>query len=131
MQSEWKDTYKIGITEIDQTHEHLFALFNEFVDLCRIRAPMQTLLTKYHDLITYVEDHFIEEEHIMLQRGYADFDNHKNIHTHLINDAKEVEKDLVQAKDGDDLLPYIDCLQSLIIEHILHKDSQITHQPSD
>lgn len=126
MHCEWKDTYKIGIEEIDQTHEHLFALFNEFVKLTIERAPLSTLLAKFHDLISYVEDHFAEEEQIMLDRGFEDFADHKDIHTHLIHDAKEVEKDLSRACDSDDMLPYIHCLQSLIIEHILRQDSQIT-----
>ena len=126
MHSTWKDAYKIGIEEIDQTHEHLFALFNEFVELCEKRAPLQTLLSKFHTLISYVEVHFAEEEQIMQDRGYEDFADHKDIHSHLICDAKEVAKDLARAEDSDDMLPYIHCLQSLIIEHILRQDSQIT-----
>ncbi len=125
MQTDWKKDFEIGILEIDRAHTNLFNQFNDFVELSQSGAKLDLILQKFITLIENVESHFMEEEEIMAKINFHDLQNHALIHKQLLDDAKEVTIELSNADEPADMLPYITCLQKLIIEHVLYHDSQI------
>ncbi len=125
MQTEWQPHYEIGIPEIDRAHHQLFNSFNDFIDLSNSGAKVDLILQKFITLIDNVERHFVEEENIMAEIKFHDLQNHALIHRKLLDDAKEVTVELSNASVSDDMMPYINCLKNLIVEHVVRHDSQI------
>gem|GEM_PF-1951233 len=125
MKKEWSDSYKLDIPIIDDAHEKLFDGFNQFIEKAEQRASTAELTISFRELLQDVATHFAEEEEIMLDMGYSSFKTHKEIHDNLIHDANEVAHDLELTNDEIDILPFIECLHTIVIDHIIECDLMI------
>lgn len=77
--SEWSPALCIGVAEIDQQHEELFALANALVDAVGA-ARTERLLELLAHLGSYIAKHFETEEALMRRTGYPDRDAHVREH---------------------------------------------------
>ena len=69
---EWRDGFKIGITQVDMEHRHLFTL---------VRAlNLQTVDSTVEELLEYVVTHFTNEQDLMEKSGYPAFEQHLKLH---------------------------------------------------
>jgi hemerythrin-like metal-binding protein len=97
---DWNDDYLIGIDEIDLQHQYFAKLIN------RIEAKVSSIaLAEGHsplltELVYYARFHFLSEENIMAEAGYPKLDEHKRLHSELIqrlnNEIHMLESDLVE-----------------------------------
>ena len=69
---EWRDGFKIGITQVDQEHRHLFTL---------VRAlNLESVDHTVDELLDYVVTHFSNEQQMMEKSGYPAFEQHLKLH---------------------------------------------------
>ena len=69
---EWRDGFKIGISQVDQEHRHLFTL---------VRAlNLQSVQATVEELLDYVVTHFSNEQNLMEASGYPAFEQHLKLH---------------------------------------------------
>lgn len=69
---EWRDGFKIGITQVDQEHRHLFTL---------VRAlSLDSVDHTIDELLDYVVTHFSNEQELMEKSGYPAFEQHLKLH---------------------------------------------------
>ncbi|MCR4822260.1 MAG: bacteriohemerythrin [Treponema sp.] len=80
----WDPKYKIGIPVIDEQHENLVKLCNDFhqsllknQDIENYRLLVRETLEK---CLEYAEKHFKEEERLMIASKYKGYKKHKAIH---------------------------------------------------
>jgi hemerythrin len=76
----WTETYAIGQTGVDEDHQKLFELFNRFRDSVGAGQSRETYTPFLLELADYSRYHFLREEALMRQRGYPDYDKHKQMH---------------------------------------------------
>ncbi len=69
---EWRDGFKIGLTQVDQEHCHLFTL----VRALNLQSVDQTV----DELLEYVVTHFSNEQELMEKSGYPAFEQHLKLH---------------------------------------------------
>lgn len=69
---EWRDGFKIGVTQVDQEHRHLFSL----VRALNLESVDQTV----EELLDYVVTHFSNEQELMEKSGYPAFEQHLKLH---------------------------------------------------
>lgn len=69
---EWRDGFKINITQVDDEHRHLFALVKAL--------DLQTVDKTLEELLDYVVTHFSNEQALMEKSGYPAFDQHLKLH---------------------------------------------------
>lgn len=69
---EWRDGFKIGITQVDQEHRHLFTL----VGALNLESVDRTV----DELLDYVVTHFSNEQEMMEKSGYPAFEAHLKLH---------------------------------------------------
>jgi hemerythrin len=79
----WGDEYLVGEATIDQEHQMLFQLINEFYDAfqeAKRRSDLMRLLTQ---LVVYAEKHFQHEEENMAAHAYPAIEEHHLLHVEL------------------------------------------------
>ena len=90
MSLEWKDSYKIGDPEVDQQHQYLFELTNEFMKADSLSALRSLLMSLYK----HTREHFEKEEALMRRIGFPELAAHLEIHNQLLRRLNELSMDV-------------------------------------
>lgn len=69
---EWRQGFKVNIEQVDNEHQHLFAL----VKALNLDSVQQTV----EELLDYVVVHFSNEQELMEKSGYPAFEQHLKLH---------------------------------------------------
>jgi hemerythrin len=94
----WKDTYSIGVAEIDTQHRRLFSLADELHSAMnggKAKAIMEQVL---ENLINYTKTHFAAEERLMLRCNYPEYQLHKAKHDEMTNKVLQLQHDFQTGK---------------------------------
>ncbi|MBO5373408.1 MAG: bacteriohemerythrin [Lachnospiraceae bacterium] len=125
---QFTDDCRIGVTEIDQEHEHLFSLINQAYDLLAsedadLRLTAQTLL---HQLKEYANTHFAHEEAYMKKIGDPELESQKQEHADFIAYINTINigyLDNTRVKPA--LKSMLDYLSRWLFRHIIGSDTLI------
>ena len=117
----WDEKYRVGNEQIDQEHQFLFRLINDFYDAFMAKKDRMQVLNLLNRLVDYAQKHFTNEEALMREIGYVDLDNHCSHHEKLFEqifslNAKFSDRTLNPAHDT--LL----FLKNWLSDHIVHED---------
>lgn len=94
---DWKDSFALGIAEVDAEHRELVALINELHAALGRRAgddEIKRFLANVHE---HIADHFATEERIMQQSGYGEFEQHRADHTRLLDEIRAMIANYAEA----------------------------------
>lgn len=87
---EWRDSFRIGIDEVDFEHRELIELINGAsagVERGETGEPLDAVLGEIHAVISA---HFALEERVMQARNYPARDEHKADHERLLDDIRDL-----------------------------------------
>lgn len=87
----WRETYNIGIDEVDQQHQELVVKLNEFLDACIQQKGKEKIMETLAFLRDYTVEHFRTEEAIMLKHNYPEYVEHKKDHDDFVASVLELE----------------------------------------
>ncbi len=87
----WRETYNIGIDEVDQQHQELVVKLNEFLDACIQQKGKDKIMETLAFLRDYTVEHFRSEEEIMLKYNYPEYAEHKKDHDDFVASVLELE----------------------------------------
>jgi len=76
----WKDTYSVGVEEIDNQHKGLVSTLNELFDAMSVGQANDILGNIINKMIRYAVIHFETEEKYFDEFDYALSDEHKDEH---------------------------------------------------
>ncbi len=90
---DWLEGYECGNVTIDTEHREIFNLANDLID-ASLRDPveMTSFKSALAALIDHVERHFADEEAILSQLCYAQFEEHRRSHAGLLARARRFQK---------------------------------------
>jgi hemerythrin len=80
---QWTREYAVGVAEIDQEHQRLFALAEEMHQAMLAGKGKEVLKLLLADLLAYTDQHFAHEELLMKRIGYPQFREHQLQHQAL------------------------------------------------
>jgi hemerythrin len=80
----WHQEYNTGNLQIDQQHEHIFAIVNALHDAVVNRKNICILQELLDCLTNHTVEHFQTEEALMMAVDYPDYNRHKQTHDHLV-----------------------------------------------
>lgn len=110
---EWRDGFKVHLTQVDREHKHLFALVKQL--------ELDTVEETVEELLTYVVTHFSNEQKLMEESGYPGFPDHLKLHENFsmtvadfLGNSEQWNEDRVQ-----DLRKF---LNKWLIGHIMTHD---------
>ena len=116
----WKDTYALGMVEIDEQHRTLFEIMDKMWHAIVRNEEVSAMVEILHSLELYAVQHFTEEELFMASFHYPHFDKHILLHQHFIQKITD-EKERV-AKGGKPSLDLLHFLRDWLLNHILIQD---------
>jgi len=90
---EWSDDFVLNLPQMDRTHQ-------EFVELLAAveRAPDDTLLAAWQDLVAHTDDHFSREDRWMMDTRFAASNCHSTQHKVVL---QIMQQGAVQGLAGD------------------------------
>ena len=117
----WNPTYECGQALIDKQHRALFEGANSMVSAMMDEWPDEEIRQGMEFLLADVVQHFQDEEKILRDIGYADTEQHAQIHARLVKKAQAMTERLSQGEEvlGETfhLLVY-----EIIAKHMLTED---------
>ena len=120
----WGHVLSVGVDEIDEDHRKLVNIFNTLNHAVTDGESPEYLAAVLEELVNCTVWHFSHEERLMLKYGYQGIEEHKATHRELIESAKEIQQNLLQAEksmsDED-----IEVLERWLTGHILTDDMRL------
>lgn len=112
----WEEKYETGHPMIDAQHIALFDTANK-IAACDDIDTIQDYIATLH---RYVQEHFDDEEKLMVQCNYPDIHKHHNLHNDLVKALiKYLECDFTEEGEMEEFKFFV---YEWIINHILYYD---------
>lgn len=115
----WNDSYKIGNPEVDQQHQHLFELTNQFITTEGI-ANMRALIIQ---LYKHTREHFEQEEALMRQVGFPGLTQHQENHNQFLRRLSELSMDVGKGYMNKPAI--VNLMTEWATKHIPKEDAQV------
>ncbi|MCK5605474.1 hemerythrin family protein [Candidatus Pacearchaeota archaeon] len=119
----WNDDYSVGIDKVDDEHKLLINKINALYEAVNQNLTDVDILPLLDDLMDFAVYHFTEEEQLMRDAGYKDFDSHKAIHDTIVDKLKAFHRRYTvsenQRRTGFELLIF---LKGWLYKHIKFAD---------
>ena len=116
---EWKDSYSVGIQEIDEHHKHLLRLFARINDSIKLRRGWREIIYDTIDLKVFARRHFEFEEGLMRMYGYKESATHEKSHQHFFAKLLDIESKSIPELAQTELVKF---LCDWLTNHILGED---------
>jgi len=84
---EWTQDFCVSHDEMDKQHQMLFDYVNEYYTALEEGASNDVLVVSYQNIINYTDFHFKDEERLLFESNYSDYEIHKRIHETLVDSA--------------------------------------------
>lgn len=120
----WSHILSVEVDEIDEDHRKLINIFNILNHAVVEGESPDYLAAVLEELINCTVWHFSHEERLMLKYGYDGMEEHKAEHRQLIEGAKELQQEILQA-DKSLADEHIEFLKRWLTEHILTADMRL------
>jgi hemerythrin len=117
----WKDAFSVGIEKIDNQHQYMFAIINKCIESLDSADDAEQVSQILNEMVVYAREHFTDEEKLMQEYAYPDFEPHKWQHAFFIDMTTELATQFMQNQDktADRIAKF---LRSWLTEHILKTD---------
>lgn len=117
---EWDESIALGIPSIDEQHKALFGWINTLNDAIKRGDGSEAVGEIIWNLITYVTEHFTDEERLMLSCNYPGFDAHRTEHDQFVSRLREIQVSFI---DGHEMgKRVLDFLVDWLVCHIKGTD---------
>ncbi len=118
---EWTPELSVGVDEIDQQHQQLFAIIDQLLDARRQALDHDAFIPILTRLVDYSDYHFRTEDNYMIENEYPLFLSHRKEHLAYIKKMGEMI-DALERKDV--LLPnqLLDFLSGWWKGHVVNSD---------
>ena len=94
----WNDSFSVKVRQFDDQHKKLVGMVNDLHDAMKEGKGKEVLEKILNGLIQYTSTHFAEEERLMKQHGYPDYEQHKKEHNQLVLQVLDLQKNHKEGK---------------------------------
>lgn len=127
MSVNWKDSFKIGIVEIDAQHRELFSRLDSLETALRAGKGREVIFSTFQFLDNYVQRHFRAEEALQEFYEYPHLPMHAAEHATFRKRLKSLEERLTREDPSEKLAAQTqDLLTSWLITHVTSLDKELT-----
>ena len=121
---EWKDTYNIGVKEIDNQHRGLFDIISKLSNSRSYEPDGKYFFLTLGKFIEYLQVHFSTEERYMQEAQYPKFTEHQREHEHFLAQVSTLLQD-VENKENHAEIKTLNFLKEWYLTHILGTDRDL------
>ena len=87
---EWRDEFSVGIPGVDHEHQELVGIINELYAHLSDEGAEDEVIEFLGEIYAKISAHFALEEREMRERGYDQYDEHKDDHEKLLDDLRDM-----------------------------------------
>lgn len=87
---DWKDSFKVGVPEVDHEHRELIEMINDLHEVMQKGAGHDKVLESLGEIYAQIAAHFALEEKMMRKSHYPALLEHKQDHETLLDDLREI-----------------------------------------
>ncbi|MCK5679239.1 bacteriohemerythrin, partial [bacterium] len=113
----WSDSFVNGVAEFDNQHKRLVELVNQFYKEMKLGHGNDLVVNMLDELVQYTVNHFADEEKLMLEHQFPDYDSHAVIHRDLVAKVVDFQKQFKAGKSTVSL-ELLEFLKDWLIGHI-------------
>lgn len=126
----WKDSYSVGIKEIDTQHKNLFELLNKLIENRGESVRSKIITDTLTEMTNYAKYHFEAEEKYMEKCGFPNLVAHKMEHRGFIKKTGSLNFNAMERNETvpEDILKF---LEHWLISHILEGDMELKKCPNN
>ena len=123
---EWKESYNIGVKEIDNQHRGLFELIGKLASSRSYEPGGKYFFLTLNKFAEYAQIHFSTEERYMHEARYPQTEEHQHEHHFFIQQLSLFMQQVERKESGseDRALAY---LKEWYLKHILGSDRELEH----
>lgn len=125
----WSNKLSVNIETIDQQHQKLINMINEFYDEITKKSNKVLIAELIHKMKTYATEHFRAEEKLFKELNYDDVDDHIRKHEQFIEKVEDLEH---RFRNGKLILSIeiTEFLKKWLVNHIQKIDMEYAKQYS-
>jgi hemerythrin-like metal-binding protein len=95
---QWLSGYAVGVHQIDQEHQGLFAVAERMHQAMLEGQGKQHLDALLGELLEYTREHFAHEEQLMERIGYPELSEHRRQHAQLRSNVEAMQNRAVSGE---------------------------------
>jgi hemerythrin len=115
----WQARFECGEPTIDRQHRELFERSEEILESLRLGGTR--VVPDLERLIDEIGRHFVDEEHILELKGYADLEGHRRSHGDLAGKLRRLQAAVISGSaEREDLTRFL--LGEVVADHMLTED---------
>jgi hemerythrin len=118
---QWREEYNTHIKEMDEHHRALFQTANKLYEEIHSGRNQSVMEDTLNFLIRYTEEHFTQEEKLMEDYDFPEYEVHIKHHVRLIQEVQELKSKYAAGEIRMDM-SVVNFLKDWIINHILTED---------
>ncbi|CAK7022388.1 hemerythrin family protein [Tissierella carlieri] len=99
----WTDDLKTGIDSIDKQHKSIFDKASEIFNL-ETNSSTKEIESIFVFLMSYANNHFYEEEILMMENSYENFIEHRRQHNYFIEEIYNIYQNIVNGHASEENL---------------------------
>ncbi|MCM0083586.1 bacteriohemerythrin [Geomonas sp. Red32] len=120
----WNNWMSVQVPQFDDAHKKLIAMIGELNDAFTRGHGDREIIRILSGLATYCVEHFGDEERLMVQHRYPDYELHKKIHDTFVQKVQETIVDFENHRVSPATI--MDLLSGWLMGHILKVDKEYT-----
>jgi hemerythrin-like metal-binding protein len=117
----WNNRWSSGDENIDKQHKELIDIANEVLAVIVTNTDFKEIERKLSEFIEHLSNHFSYEEKLLTDIGYTDIENHKSIHSALLQKAMELKEPEGAAKVKESKIVAF-LINDVVVGHLLVDD---------
>jgi len=120
---EWKQEWESGHPAIDEDHRELVEKANTLIYMSLSDTRREKIMLHVDIILDDIIVHFHDEEQILLEIGYPDYENHTEIHRTLLYKVFQFKEAF---QNGEIKLAefFSFIVNDLVVDHIINSDSE-------
>jgi hemerythrin len=95
---EWKEHFNVGIAAVDFEHREMVELINALHAELLAAGDKGSVLEFFGEIYARIAAHFALEEKLMRERGYDQYQAHKDDHERLLDEIRDLADDYEDAE---------------------------------
>lgn len=122
----WKDSFSIGIPEIDRQHKELCDKIDDLYEACSQKKGAGEAVKMLDFLASYTVKHFADEEKLQLEINYPKYEQHKKMHDDFIDQVTKLKQEIT---DSGATIPMViktnRTISDWLVKHIIGVDKEL------
>jgi len=123
----WKESFSVGVEELDNQHKKLFEIGSRIYDIASLKDGFDhydEIMQVVGELRDYTVYHFGFEENLMKSYGYSDLENHQVQHRFFVKRLERIINKDIDDQQETTMMEIVTFLADWVANHILQSDMQ-------